>query len=1191
MKKTRILIVDDQRSTAEMVVNILTTLGYEPLGPAACGATALRLAEQLRPDLVLMDVNLLDDSDGIEAAEAIRERLGIRSVLITGRDIAEVLPRAHRAAPVGFLNKPFTGATLDTTIQMALHLRDTQEQLHRNHQTLAAILQTAPDGLMVTDLQGRIIEANDTACRLTGQTHTELLQRTVLECAANHGTASDVAALQAKLASRVPRFSHACRGANDCRLEVTFCAQLENAASDRFVCFLRDVTAHWQNEEKLRTLLRAVEQSPVSIVITDATGRIEYVNPRFIEVTGYTAAEALGQNPRVLKSDEHSLEFYRELWTTILDGREWHGELCNRKKNGERYWEQASISPIRDDAGRVTHFVAVKEDITARKHTERALRASEEQFRAVAQSATDAIVTIDGQGLVRLWNPAAEAVFGFTAEEIVGRPVAAIVPEVMHSRHETGVTRTAAHGESRLIGRTVEVTARRKDGSELPVELSLARWQTQDGTFFTAILRDITARKQAEARLLQSKVQLEDGNAQLTTAIARERELAAAAEDASRAKSSFLASMSHELRTPLNVINGVSATMLQEFAGTKPAESAQLIFSCGEHLLEIISEILDFSVLQNAQAKLDVKPFDLLAVISAAWSKIAVTARQKPLELSLWIAPGTPTSIESDPRRLQQILLNLLSNAVKFTERGGIHLSVTARPLGGGRWRWSFSVADTGIGIKPANLGKLFQAFSQANGEIARDFGGTGLGLAICRAFARLMGGDIVVRSQHGRGSCFRCSIVAAEAAPHGRTVASIGSPALRGHALRIIAPDSRSRRLLAAITRAWGMHPKVYSGARWAKRIQPAAEPPELGLVECGEIASAPASLSPVIWIERSGAADAGGRPAERRLAQPLDVHELNRALEHAIAPSATPANASHATHQVAPERPKTRLAERVPLRVLAADDISTNRVVLRGMMEYFGYQTDLCVNGAEVLAALSRQRYDLLLLDVQMPVMDGLTTAREINRLYPHPAQRPKIVALTANALPGDRETCLNAGMDDYLSKPVLPDHLEAGILRWFAGDRTPPPPPVAMLHASVAAELPLIDHGHLAAAFPGMSGATLVKILTQMEGAALADYDTAIARLIEACTLRDTAAAAVQLHALKGCFLTIGWKRLATRCTEALHAARAGTFDEWTSLPQELHELYTVSSIAMAEHLDHLAHPVPAVNGTPVSAETHR
>ena len=1045
MKIPRILIVEDQPATAMLMARQLQTFGFAPLGPANSGERALSLVEQLRPDLVLMDINLADGIDGIGVAEIIRVRFGIRSVLVTAQNIAAVWTRAQAAAPVGFLNKPYMETALHATIKMALHLCEVEAKLQQSQATLAGMVQTTPDGLMATDISGQILMVNDAACRLTGLSRPALLDLTLGQLFAGLNGAKESAALEEKLAARLPQMLHSCIGSGGRHLEIEIYSNGNEPAHDRFICFVRDITERTQREKTLRNLSRAVEQCPVSIVITDPTGAIEYVNPRFEAVTGYTATEVIGHNPRVLKSGFQTREFYQNLWATVTRGHEWHGELHNRRKNGELYWESASISPVRDPAGQISHFIAVKEDITAAK--------------------------------------------------------------------------------------------------------------------------------EAQARLVTSAVELEHTNSQLKSAIACAQELAHAAETANRAKTAFLARMSHELRSPLNVINGVSGTMVREFAGTKPAESASLILESGEHLLGIIAEILDFSVLQEDRAKLDVKGFDLLALLSATLRQIAVPARQKSLGLSFWIAPGTPTALESDPRRLQQILINLLQNAVKFTERGGIHLGVSALPVEGGRWRWSFSVADSGFGIDRDHINKIFEPFVQATGDIARTYGGTGLGLTISRSFARLMGGDIVVRSQRGRGSCFRCAIIAHEAESPGRTLAHLGSPVLRGQSIQIVATDIRIRRLLHAVTTAWGMQPKLCQGKNGVKhhaQLNNAAS--ELRVIEYGTNAPAAGALPGVIWIGRGKTTGANQQPAGTLVQQPLDIAELNQVLERAIS---TPKSAPVLpTNTVAPMPTKIRLADRFPLRVLAADDIRLNREMLRGMMSFFGYEPDFCVNGAEVLLALARQSYDLLLLDVQMPVMDGLTAAREIKRLYPHPAQRPKMVALTANALTGDREICLHAGMDDYLSKPVLPDHLETCILRWFGGAASDQRHPQAASRVSAAEGLPLVDQTYITAAFPGMTGKVLAEVLQQMQEAALADYATAITGLTEACARRDVVAIATVLHALKGCFLTIGWQRIAVRCAGALQAARENRFSEWLTLPGELRELCTVSSTAMTGYLELLA-----------------
>lgn len=1050
-KPARLLVVEDHPPLAWMISENLSALGYETVGVARGGAEAIALAEATRPDLVLLDVNLADQVDGLTVAETLRLRFGIRAVIVTGVPISVVMARADRASPVGILSKPFNVPSLHSTIEMALHLRDVQAQLHQNQQTLDAILQTAPDGLIVTDRLGRILEANDATARLSGLSRAELATCSLLEVFP--GETAATAMLVEKLASRAPRFVHHAATHDGRQLEITFCSQWENqpVGSDRFVGFVHDVTVQARTEHRLRLLFRAVEQSPASIVITDASGRIEYVNPRFESMTGYTAAEAVGSNPRVLSAGSQPREFYTDLWETILSGREWRGEFHNRRKNGELFWESASISPVRNAAGRITHFIAVKEDITAQKENARELELRHSYLQAIIENQPGPVWLRDNDGRGLAVNSAYAVVMGRgRPEEIVGRRPEDVWPA------KFGALLTRIHAQVRECGATrFSLNVPMPDGRFRWVEVyeTAARDTNGESIGIVGCARDISLDREMEVRMLASAHALAASNERLQTALARQSELAREAMLANRAKTTFLASMSHELRSPLNVINGLSATMLREAPGTPAAESAGLILECGEHLLGIIQEILDYSVLQGGHARLDPKPCDPRALIDAVLRQAGVSAREKGLALTQRIAPALPPAFEVDGRRLQQILLNLLQNAVKFTAAGGVHLRVRTRALHDGRHRCTFSVFDTGIGVSRAQADKLFHPFKQATDEIAHTYGGTGLGLAISRQFARMMGGDIVVRSSPGRGSCFQFTFV-----------------------VRALAED--------------------------------------------------------------------------------------------ALAPGPAKANSRGSAE------PAGSLAARFPLRILAADDIRTNREVLRRMTAHFGYTPVLCQNGVEVLTALARESFDLLLLDVQMPVMDGFTTAREIRRLYPEAGRRPRIVALTANALPEDREKCLAAGMDDYLAKPLLPEHLEACILHWFAAAPILPRPPLPSSPAArsdaAPAGLPLVDQAHYAAAFPGLGGEALGEILLQIRAAALTDYEAVMVRLEAACTNRDGAAVATELHALKGCFLTIGWRRLAAFCAETLELVRAEKFCGWTSLPTELRALCAESNQAMSAFL---------------------
>ncbi len=1308
MKKERILIVEDEELVAELIARTLDGLGYTPLAMASTANEAISLAERLQPDLVLMDVNLAGGFDGISAAATIRERFGIRSVFTTALEIGEVLPRAKQALPVGYLHKPFNPARMHSTIEMARYTRDTRTQLDQQRTTLEAILQVMPDGVLVTDVDGQILEANEAACRLTGRSRAELTGLTVLEVICELGSPEEAYTFARKLAERA---THQVCSRPDQAGRVVEVSVSEGASlgADRFVCFVRDVTersrataalrdseenlrsseqrlrlaleagglgafehtvcddrmvvseqfcrivglpvqatilaAEWtarvhpddrprvsaalnrlleehisldlefrharpagdlqwvratavpvvedrqvvrihgvvqditarkSSESRLRRLSRAVEQSPASILITDLDGRIEYVNPAFCAVTGYSLAEVQGENPRFLKSGEMPAGAYRQMWAAITAGETWRGEFHNRRKDGTLYWESASISPIRDEQGKVTHFVGVKEDITQQKQAARELELRQSYLTALIENQPGPVWLKDSEGRVLAVNQLYAQCFGYKEPTAaVGSTIRDLWPAAVADALRRSDEQVRDAGSTRFC---LELPQAGGGSHWVEIYKSLARDATGQTIGITGFCRDITFDKRAEAELLASSRKLEQANVALQAGIERERELTHAANTANRAKTAFLASMSHELRTPLNVINGVSATQLRDSSDPRSTHAAGLILECGQHLLRIIEEILDYSVLQADRAKPDPTPFDLLEVVSAALRQAAVTAAEKQIDLTHWIDPATPTMIRSDRRRLQQILLNLLQNALKFTARGGVHLRVSAQPLGAGAWRWSFAVFDSGIGISPDGIGRLFEPFTQANPTIARTHGGTGLGLAISRSFARMLGGDLTVRSRSGHGSCFLCTIVAPEVGPERRTIADLRPRIPSDRPIRVIAAKSRRRRLLVALLKAWGFQPEVFSGASWVESAAGRTPLPALSIVERTELADRSAALEPLIWLERGGRTAPSDGDAAPSLSAHLDIAELRDGLARAAAGTG---KRSAAADVAGSGTERKRLADRLPLRILAADDISTNRAVLAMMLQNFGYEAELVTNGAEAVAALQSARFDLVLLDIQMPVMDGLTAARTIVRRHPNRAGRPRMVALTANALEGDREKCLAAGMDDYLAKPILPDALEACIVRVFQGSTRPA---ARGSQPATVGSPALLDREHLVASVSGLPDSRRPEFLRQMQEAVTRDAGALLGRLSEACSAEDPRALADTLHAMKGCFLTIGWKRLAGRCAEALATARQGSFTGWAELPATLQRTYTESNEAMTAYLAEFSNDAPLPTRNP-------
>lgn len=386
MSRPKILIVEDQVIVARDLKARVAALGYDPVGTTTQGEEALLLSEQLQPDLVLMDIRLQGAMDGVEAALQIRERWHIPVVFLTAYAEGATLNRAKRAEPYGYIIKPFEDRELHTTLEMALYKHQAEQRLRADAEIRQAILRTTLDGYAIADMQGQLLEVNDALCRMLGYSTEELLTKTVAELEVDPLPETSEIPTVPWLQPNGNRLERRLRHKNGQAVDIEISANHLPTQGGRIFAFLRDITSRKQAERRLRQLSRAVEQSPVSLVITDTRGAIEYVNPKFCEITGYTETEVLGKNPRILKSGDMPADGYKRLWQTIANGNEWRGELHNRKKNGEFFWEFASISPIVDESGRTTHYLAVKEDITERKRLEEQFRQAQ-KMEAVGQLA------------------------------------------------------------------------------------------------------------------------------------------------------------------------------------------------------------------------------------------------------------------------------------------------------------------------------------------------------------------------------------------------------------------------------------------------------------------------------------------------------------------------------------------------------------------------------------------------------------------------------------------------------------------------------------------------------------------------------------------------------------------------------------------------------------------------------------
>jgi two-component system, sensor histidine kinase and response regulator len=790
--------------------------------------------------------------------------------------------------------------------------------------------------------------------------------------------------------------------------------ELEARVNERTHELQKQVREREQTERELekRTffLNSLIENNPLAIVTTNNDHILQMCNPAFEKVFGYCSEDILGRSlVDVFSGGELRLEV-EATGERVAEGKPVHLVTQRSRADGTFVDVEMFAVPITIGENQSGHL-SMYQDITKRKRAERELEERKSFLNSLIENCPVGIVAIDVAGDVKMCNPAFENTFGYLQADICGKSLSDLLanPEV-----RAEVDSNKAKLEQ---GKTSHLVTRRKrsNGTLVDVEaFSVPLLREGKYTGAVVLYQDITERRQAEAALLKAKE---------------------AAESASRIKSEFLANMSHEIRTPMNGIMGMTELVLDSELDPEQREYLNLAKISADSLLSLINDILDYSKIEAGKLDIDTVDFKLGDCLGDTMKTLSLRAHQKGLELAFEIEPDVPDALLGDPGRLRQVIINLVGNAIKFTDQGEVVLSVRLHARVKDDLQLHFVVSDTGIGISPDKQASIFEAFKQADGSMTRKYGGTGLGLTISSRLVELMGGRIWVESDLGKGSRFNFTARFQAQKVSVRTIVPRDPSTLRDMRVLVVDDNATNRQILVKILDNWNMQPSTAeSGAQAMVTLTEArglgrsfplilldAQMPEMdGFALAEYIKRHPDFRTATVMMlsstgQRGDAIRCRELGISAYLTKPIRQEELLDAILTAL-------GTRPSTDTMPPLVTRHSLREvRNSLRILLAEDNAVNQLVAVRLLEKHGHAVTVAENGRKALETFDKEPYDLILMDVQMPEMDGWEATQAIRMKEKATGGHIPIIAMTAHAMKGDEERCIAAGMDDYLTKPI--------------------------------------------------------------------------------------------------------------------------------------------------------------------------